>query len=67
MKYIVRMWDRFDGWIDITGPLSEEDAQARWSEETQKGTRNTKYGDGHYFEVFPANTRMVMTPEYFGK
>lgn len=24
---IVRLWDMFDGWIDITGPLSESEAQ----------------------------------------
>jgi hypothetical protein len=66
-KYIVRLWDMLDGWIDVTGPLSKCAAETRWGEYTRDGTRNTKYADGDYYKIFPANTKMLMTPEFFGR
>jgi hypothetical protein len=66
-KFIVRGWDMMDGWYDCTGPLSEAEAQVKWNEYTRNGTRNTKYSDGDYYKVFPANTRMMVTPEFLGR
>jgi hypothetical protein len=66
-KFVVRLYDMFDGWIDITGPLSKEEAHARWMKETWDGTRKTKYSDGDYYAVFPADTRMIYTPEFLGR
>lgn len=62
--FVVRLWDMLDGWIDITGPLSREEADKVWNKETHNGTRNTEYAHGDYYKVFPANTRMVYTPEF---
>lgn len=67
MKYIVRLWDMFDGWIDITKPLSETKAKKIWNERTKNGTCNTKYADGDYYKIFPADTKMLVTPEYLGR
>lgn len=62
-KYIVRLWDGGDGyWIDISKPLSKEDATSLWNKETKNGTCNTKYEDYDYYAIFPANTVMLYAP-----
>lgn len=65
--FVVRLYDMFDGWIDITGPLSKEEADKEWNKQTRNGSRNTKYADGDYYAVFPADTRMIHTPEFRGR
>lgn len=65
--FVVRLYDMFDGWMDITGPVSKERAQEVLSERTNGGTKNTKYADGDYYAIYPANTRMLMTPESLGR
>lgn len=65
--YIVRLWDMFDGWMDLTDPISKEEADKLWNEKTENGTKNTKYDDGDYYKVFPSDTKMVMTPETLGR
>lgn len=63
----VRLWDMFDGWIDVKGPCTQEEAKKFWNEKTEKGTRNTCYGDGDYWKIFPADTEMYFTPERLGR
>jgi hypothetical protein len=65
--FVVRLWDMFDGWIDISGPITQTEAARIWNERTTNGTRKTKYEDGDYYRIFPANTRMLMTPEFLGR
>ncbi len=67
MLKIVRLWDMLDGWIDITTPVPEEEAQRIWNEKTKGGTCNVKYADGDYYAVFDASTKMVYTPEFLGR
>lgn len=57
----------FDGWIDITGPISKEEADKVWNEYTCNGTKNTKYRDGDYYAIFPSNTKMLYTPDFLGR
>jgi hypothetical protein len=64
---IVRLWDMFDGWIDVTGPIPEHEAQRIWNEKTANGTRNRSYADGDYYRIFAADTRMRVTPEFLGR
>lgn len=64
---VVRLYDMMDGWIDITGPITEVEATRIWNEKTHKGTKNTKYEDGDYYAIYPADTKMVVTPEYLGR
>jgi hypothetical protein len=60
--YIVRLYDGFDNqWIDITRPITEEEARAVWNEKTQNGTKNTKYEHIDYYRVFPADTKMLFS------
>lgn len=66
-KFVVRLWDMFDGWIDVTGPVSKKKAEKIWNKETDNGSRKTKYADGDYYAIFPANTKMVVTPEFLGR
>ncbi len=67
LLYIVRLWDMFDGWIDISKPISKAEADKLWNEKTCHGTINTKYVDGDYYAIFPADTKMVYTPEFLGR
>ena len=58
-KYVVRVWDGFDGvWTDVTEPVSKADADRVWNEKTNNGTRATSFDDISYYAIFPANTRM---------
>lgn len=66
-KYVVRLWDMFDGWIDLTEPLSYEECRKIWLEHTAGGTKNTQYSDGDYYCIFPADTKMLITPERLGR
>ena len=65
--FVVRLWDMFDGWMDITGAVSKEEATRVWNERTNNGTQNTKYSDGDYYAIYPADTRMLFTPEVMGR
>ena len=65
--WIVRLFDRLDDWIDVTGPLTREEAERVWNKETNNGKKLTKYEDGDYYDIFPADTRMVVTPEFLGR
>jgi hypothetical protein len=65
--FIVRLFDMFDGWIDVSEPLPKKEAEAIWNQKTENGTQKTKYADGDYYRVFPADTRMLVTPEYLGR
>ena len=65
--YILRLYDMFDGWIDLGGPVTKADAKAAWNEKTKGGTKNTTYADGDYYQVFPADTKMLHTPEFRGR
>lgn len=66
-KYVVRLWDMLDGWIDISKPLSQAAAQKLWNQKTNYGKRNTKFEDGDYYAIYPANTKMLVTPEFLGR
>jgi hypothetical protein len=60
MKFIVRLYDGFDNqWMDISKPVSKEEAQKIWAENTNGGTKNTKYSDIDYYAIFPADTKML--------
>lgn len=65
--YIVRLYDMFDGWIDVSSALTKEEAEKVLAKCTDNGTRNTKYSDGDYYSIFPADTRMIFTPEFLGR
>lgn len=59
-KYVVRLYDGFDNqWIDISEPVSKEEAERIWNEKTNNGTEKTSYGDIDYFKIFPTNTKML--------
>lgn len=58
-KFIVRLYDGFDNeWIDVSSPVSKEEAQRIWNDKTKNGTQKTKYEDIDYYDIFPANTTM---------
>lgn len=57
-KYIVRLFDGIDDlWIDITKPISYEEAQKIWNEKTENGTKNTNFGDIDYYKIFSADIK----------
>ena len=58
-KFIVRQYDGFDNeWIDISKPMSKEEAKELWNKRTKDGTKNTCFADIDYYEIFPADTIM---------
>ena len=60
MKYVVRLYDGFDGyWMDVSKPMTREEAKGILSERTKNGTKNTCYDDIDYYSIFPADTRMI--------
>jgi len=63
--FTLRMYDYYDGWIDIATNLSAEQVEERWLERTKGGTENFKFTGttGHYYDIFPANTRMFWNSE----
>jgi hypothetical protein len=65
--FVVRLYDMFDGWIDITAAVSKDKADRIFNEKTHGGKKNVTYGEGDYYRIFPANTRMLVTPEYLGR
>jgi len=65
--FILRLWDMLDGWIDIIGPVTRAEADEMWNERTENGTKNTSYDDGDYYKIFPADTKMLITPETLGR
>ena len=66
-RFIVRLFDMFDGWIDIQDNLSKEEADELLSKKTNNGTSKASYSDGDYYAIFPSNTVMWMTPERLGR
>ena len=61
--FTVRMYDQYDGWFDVLKDVTASEARERWMKETANGTRNTLYAHVTYYEIFPAGTRMVFTPD----
>lgn len=58
-KFIVRLYDGFDNeWIDISKPISKEEATKILNERTKDGTQNTCFDDIDYYKIFPADTLM---------
>lgn len=48
---IVRCFDYFDGWFDVTGPVKPAKAVHKWFRLTKGGTQNTGFTTGGtYFE-----------------
>lgn len=68
MEYVVRLYDHFDGWIDVYGPATEEFCIRYFNKQTLKGTKMVDFSDKRgYYKIFPANTRMLQTPESLGR
>ena len=64
MKYIVRLYDGFDNeWIDVSEPVSKEEADRIWNEKTGNGTHNTCYANIDYYDIFPEDTVMFFSQE----
>lgn len=59
-KYIVRLYDGFDNkWLDISEPVSWDEAREIWNQKTKNGIEKTKFDDIDYFKIFPADTVML--------
>lgn len=58
--HVVRCYERNENrWFDVSRPVTMEEAQRIWNESTRNGTAYTTYAHGSYFEIFPAETRML--------
>lgn len=60
--FIVRLYDGFDNeWIDISKPVSREEAEEILDKETKGGTEKTSFENIDYFCIFPADTVMGLS------
>lgn len=58
--YVVRLYDGMDMmWMDVSEAVSRERAEKIWNGKTNGGTKKTCYDEIDYFEIFPADTRIV--------
>lgn len=58
--YIVRLYDGFDNiWIDVSKPVTKEEANRIYAEKTNNGTKMTSYQNIDYYRIFPADTTML--------
>jgi len=59
--YVVRLYDGFDNiWIDVSDEVSYEEAEEIWNEKTNDGTEKTSFDDIDYYDIFEADTTMLM-------
>lgn len=61
--FTVRVYDMFEGWIDVRPNVSENEAMDCWLERTNYGRICTKYSDGNYYDIFPSDA----PPEVLGR
>jgi hypothetical protein len=60
--YTVRHYDGFDNnWIDVLENVSYEEARELWDDRTAKGTKNTRFSDIDYYDIYEADTKMIFT------
>lgn len=58
--FVIRLYDGFDNqWIDVCEPITREQADKKWADLTEGGTKMSKFDDIDYYAVFPANTKML--------
>lgn len=63
-QFVIRLWDGFDNeWMDVTKPLSPDEAMKDWNMRTDEGKRATKYSDIDYYAIHPATVRMVFSEQ----
>lgn len=61
-KFVVRLYDYFDNqWVDISKPLTEEEAILLWCERTDNGKHSAQYEHKDYYMIFPADTHMLFS------
>jgi hypothetical protein len=59
--YVLRLYDGYEHrWFDETKAVSWDEALALWKEKTKNGMERACYDDGQYFDIFPAETRMIV-------
>lgn len=59
--YVMRLYDGYEHrWFDETKPLPWEETLQLWKEKTHNGMERACFGDGQYFDIFPAGTRMFV-------
>ncbi|MCK4526281.1 hypothetical protein KAW18_02820 [candidate division WOR-3 bacterium] len=59
-KFIVRLCDGFDNeWMDVSSPMSKEEAQRIWNNKTKDGTQEANFEWMDYYAIFPADTVML--------
>lgn len=60
--HVVRLYDGFDNqWIDVSEPVSLEEARRIWNDHTDEGKHKTSYEDIDYYAIFPAGTKMLFS------
>ena len=64
--YVVRLYDGFDhDWMDVSDPMSYEEALKIWNTKTENGTKKTEFDDIDYYDIYPASVRMIFSDGMF--
>ena len=67
-SYTVRLYDHFDGWLSGFFTGTWEECLQYWNKQTKNGTKlATPAHNRDYWDIFPANTRMLHTPASRGR
>lgn len=62
--FVVRLYDGFDNeWMDVTEPVEYREAKEVWLEKTEQGTEKTCFDDIDYYDIYPADTKMLYDVE----
>ena len=62
--FVVRLYDGFDNeWMEVSEPVTKEEAQRIWNEKTNNGKEKTKFDNIDYYAIFPADTVMMYSQE----
>lgn len=63
--FVVRHYDGFDNdWMDVSKPVSREEAERILGEKTKNGTVNASYHDIDYYRIFPSDTVMLSSQQH---
>jgi hypothetical protein len=61
-QFVLRLYDGHEHrwWDETDKPVSWDEALRLWEEKTRNGMERASYSDGQYFDIFPADTRMIV-------
>lgn len=60
-SYIVRLYDKSEGWGHVWFKGTWDECLAYWAKKTKDGEMYSTYSHGDYWSIFPAKTTMLFS------